>query len=425
MGDAFYYVVFAFMVEKVTGSIAMVGYVGATETLPFLLFSPYSGVLADRMDRKKIMLVSDLLSGSLLVAFSLMILVLGQPPVWAIFVVAGLLSTVRAFFMPAKNAAIPALVPADDLMRANSLSMTTQQTMPVIALSLSAGVLAALYQLSPTWFFASSIGINSLSFFGSAFFVAKLPKILPDRKADMEHAFQDLKHGIGYIKRRHELKILLLLQGLVNMMIAPFFVVYVAANKQWFDGKPQTLTFFELSFFVGMVFGSIAVGRMKVTRVGASYIAAIGLCGLTIALMAVSRTYVGFTAWNFAAGLAIPFAWLPVNTWLQSSVEDAFRGRVNSVYSMVTMGVMPLGQSLAGVLVKQAGLANAFLIMGVGMVGAAVVGLADRRFRVVRMTGTEATLDPGAPSDINIAIPNAVCKDELVDTETAATHRAP
>src|ERR1700678_2005521 len=85
LGDAFYYVSFMFMVQKVTGSIAMVGYVGACETVPYLLFSLYGGVVADRLDRKRIMLWSDLLSGLALCLLAALVLVLGKPPLWSLF----------------------------------------------------------------------------------------------------------------------------------------------------------------------------------------------------------------------------------------------------------------------------------------------------------------------------------------------------
>src|ERR1700722_2167935 len=82
-GDSFYYVAFMFMVQKVTGSIAMVGYVGACETVPYLLFSLYGGVIADRIDRRRIMLASDLLSGLSLCSLAALVWILGKPPVWS------------------------------------------------------------------------------------------------------------------------------------------------------------------------------------------------------------------------------------------------------------------------------------------------------------------------------------------------------
>jgi MFS transporter, DHA3 family, macrolide efflux protein len=182
-GDAFSYVVTSFMVKRLTGSDADVGLAGAAEFLPFVLIGPYAGVLADRIDRRKIMIVSDVSSGFLLLAFTVFILVTKKPPVEVICLNALLLCSSRAFFMPAKNASIPRLVPEDLVGKANSLAFATSQFMPMLGLVLSAAVLGIVYHTSPAWFYAVSTGINALSFFGSAFFIRRLPSILPDHEA--------------------------------------------------------------------------------------------------------------------------------------------------------------------------------------------------------------------------------------------------
>src|SRR5512141_456562 len=83
LGDSIYYVAFMFMAQSVTGSFAMVGYVGAMEMLPYMLFGPYAGVLADRMDRRKVMLYSDLASAAFLLGFAVLVSAFGgSPPTW-------------------------------------------------------------------------------------------------------------------------------------------------------------------------------------------------------------------------------------------------------------------------------------------------------------------------------------------------------
>ena len=97
IGDSLYYVAFMFMVKKVTGSSAMVGYTGALELAPYLLIGPYAGVLADRLDRRAIMLASDLLSALVLLGFSSVLIAGIAPPAWSILVLAFMLSAVRCF----------------------------------------------------------------------------------------------------------------------------------------------------------------------------------------------------------------------------------------------------------------------------------------------------------------------------------------
>jgi MFS transporter, DHA3 family, macrolide efflux protein len=395
IGDAFYYVTFMFMVHKLTGSNAMVGYVGAVEVLPYLLFSPYAGVLADRIDRRKIMLWSDLLSGFVLIMLLVVTLGFGKPPIPVIFVTAFLLSTVRSFFLPTKNATIPAIVPAKHLLAAMSLSMATQNFMQLAGLAVSAGVLAALYQMSPFWFFVCAIGINCLSFFGSAVFIAKLPPVIPEREPGEaeRHPLKDFADGISYISKRPVLVTLMVVSMFFSLMVAPFFVIYVAANEAWFGGKPATLAWLEFAFFLGMIGGSISVAKAKVKKPGISFVLGLATVGVGVASLAYSRSFVGFFWWNIVCGLAVPFADIPVKTYLQLTVPDELRGRVNSSLMMLSTGMMPLGMGLAGTMLEIVGLVNGFLIMGIGMGIVAILGLASKSFRTSIMPDED-----GAPA---------------------------
>lgn len=392
LGDAFYYVVFMFMVQKVTGSSAMVGLVGALETAPFLVFGLYAGVLADRLDRRRIMLFSDLASGLFLATFGFSIWLGGKPSLAALLIVPFLLSSVRCFFMPAKSAAIPSLVPENQVLAANSMSSTAQNLMPLISLALSATVLSLLYALSPEWFYLSAVGLNALSFFGSASFILCLPAIRPDRSGSHSaHPLTDFKEGFRYLVGRHELKVLTVLLTVFRLSVAPFFVVYLAANEKWFGGRPQTIVWMEFWFFVGMVVGSVAMGRQRPRRPFLWFSTGLAICGTMVALMAVSPSVWLFILWNLIAGVSLPPADIPVATYLQLSVPDGFRGRVSSVRETISTSVMPVGLCLGGILVAKAGLVATFLVIGCGMVGACLFGFLDPAFRETRMPSPEAT----------------------------------
>lgn len=386
LGDAFYYVTFMFMAKKMTGSDAMVGAVGAMETLPYLLFGPFSGVLADRADRRSIMLWSDLASAAVLAVFALTVALGGACPAWALIAIAFALSTVRCFFLPAKSAAIPALVPPEMMLRANALSATTQNLMPLIGLSLSAGVLSLLFAISQRGFYAGSIGLNALSFFVSAWFIARLPRIVPDR-SDVRntHPVRDFRDGVRYVVRRHDLAVLTALLTVFRLSVAPFFVAYVACNDRWFGGKPQTLTWMEASFFLGMVIASPIVGKLRVERPGLMFSNGLAFAGFTVLAFGIWPYFWSFMFWNFLAGLAIPLADIPIATYVQTSVPDMYRGRVQSVINTLATGVMPVGLAVGGALIGRVGPANAFMGMGAGMMMACLIGLLDPRFRSIRM----------------------------------------
>lgn len=385
LGDAFYFVIFMFMVGKITGNPAMVGFVGAVDTLPYLLFSVYAGTLADRIDRRKIMLWGDLLCGMSLFLFAAVIWFDATPQVWTIFAISFFLSTVRVFFFPAKNAAIPALVPTKKLLTANALSMATQNVMPMISLSLSASVLALLYDRSPTLFFLSSVLLNAFSFLGSALFVFLLPPVKPGREEEPKHPLQEMRDGLRYILNRRVLVVLMVLSFFMNLLISPFFVVYIAVNNAWFGGKPGTLAWLEFAFFFGMVACSFFLGKARIQRPGVSLSLGLAAVGFCIVGMAYTPWFWPFFLLNFLCGIAVPFADIPMGTYIQASTPDAFRGRVNSVLTMVRVGVMPIGYSLGGLLVDRIGVTSVFWIMGFGMAASALGGLLDSKFRSARM----------------------------------------
>ncbi|MFZ4507361.1 MAG: MFS transporter [Fimbriimonas sp.] len=380
IGDAFYYVVFMFMVGKLTGSAAMVGFVGAVETIPFLLLSPYAGIIADRIDRRKILLATAIASGGLLTVFAILVLTVQPLPIWTLFVTAGLTSVVTTFLLPAKNAAVPALVPQDKLLTANALNSVSTNLTPVFAHTLTATVLTILYGLSPTIFFASIVGINAVSFFISAAFFFRMPSIIPDR-TEMPHAGEDLKQGFLYLRSRGDLKALLWLTGALHLFLSPFFVVYIQTNNTWFTGHPRDLALVEGSFFLAMTLCSLLVGRLHINRPGLSYGFSILVVGATIACMGFSRTVPLYIGWNLLCGFALPFAQIPMQTYLQISVPDGLRGRVNSVLGMVYMGVMPIGLGLGGLMIDHIGLVTSYLVMGGGMASAGLLAFILPEFR--------------------------------------------
>jgi DHA3 family macrolide efflux protein-like MFS transporter len=173
----------------------------------------------------------------------------------------------------------------------------------------------------------------------------------------------------------------------MQISVSPFFVAYIAANQRWLGNRPDILAWIECSFFIGMALASYWVGRWNVRAVGKSFIAGIAAVGATVVAMGYSASVPLFIGWNLVAGLALPFAQIPLASYLQVSVPDAFRGRVNSLLGMINIGIMPIGMGLGGWLIERVGLTESFVLMGVGMFLAAVLGLAFPSFRDARISG--------------------------------------
>lgn len=369
-GDALYFFVFLYMVDRLTKDPTQVGLVMAIQAIPMLLLSPYAGTLADRMDRRKIMIASDVASLAVMALLGVVILLNPNPPIRVIFVAAFLLSLVNVFFLPAKSASIPRLVPPERLLEANSLSQATQTLMPLIGLSLSAGVLAGLDKIFPNFFFLSAIAINGITFAVSAAFLTKLPSIIPDRgELGVLHDshWQMTLEGLRYAKEDLLIRTVTILGFLLNFFIGPFMLVYVAVNREWFGGEFWTLAVVECSFAGVMLVTSLFLGTRHVRY--PTRLAIIGLIqiGVFLFLMGVSRNYALFVLWNLLCGIGVPLQ-IPLNTYLQKITPDAMRGRVMSLLAMVSSVAIPLSAAAGGLVLHEVGAGIMFYIMGLGFI---------------------------------------------------------
>lgn len=399
LGDALYFLIFLFMVKRLSPpdvSDAYVGYTAALQAIPFLLAGPIAGSVADRMDRRMVMLLADYLSAGLLTLFFCILVVNPAPPVWTLMLAGFMLSMVNVFFLPAKSGALPRLVPADKLMTANALSMATQSFMPMIGLALSGVALGAVYSFAKDWFFPIAVILNAATFLFSALMIAKLPQIMPERdEQEAGHSvWKDSLQGFSFVWKDHLLKVVLLLATAIQFFIAPFMVVYIAANDAWFGGDFKNLAAFEFSFVAAMVVFSLVVGKLNITKPGLAYCYSLAAVGVFVALLAVSRNFWMFMFWNLLCGVALPFAQLPLNTYVQLTVPDSHRGRINSAFGMAVQGVFPLGAALAGLAIKWVGIQGLFVVMGMGIIAVCLIGFFDKAFRSAAMPTGEGISEP-------------------------------
>jgi len=387
LGDALYFLVFMFMVDRMTKNPAAVGGVMIIQALPFLLISPFAGVLADRMDRRNIMLFCDISSGVALLAAGAFVLSGGALGLPIIYLLAAGLSVINSFFLPAKSAAIPRLVPPEDLAEANGLSNATAGMMPMIGLALSSIVLGAIEQAQPQLFFSLALIVNALSFLGSAIFVRRVPPIPVDREGVPPHVIKDLVEGGRYVWHQPFIRTVYLMQIGISFFVAPFFMVYLQTNREWFGGRFQTLAIIELSFLVLMVVFNLLIPRFKVTRPGVSLMVAIFLLGSFILVMGNTRVFGWYVLWNALCGVVLPFGEIPTSTHIQQLSSDELRGRVNAVNGIVRQGIYPISILIFTALAPRVGLVGMYWLMGGGMALSAFAGFTSREFV---MTKTEA-----------------------------------
>ncbi len=408
VGDAFYFIGPLFVIKRLFNDDAMVGYVGALEALPYLLFGTVAGVLADRIDRKKIMVWSDLLSSGVLVAFLLYLLVIpSDPPKWAFYVFGPLLATLRVFFFPAKNAVIPRLVPQDRLMGANAFSAATDQFAWLIGNMLTAALGSVADKYSPGAFLKVMVIANGISFLASVYFLVKLPAVIPERDHNNEsHMFEDVIQGIKYAKTDQVIGLSLLASVGLALFMSPFFVVYLSINKEWFGNKAAPLAMIESCFIIGMLAMSFIVPRLKFHRPGLAYSFGLAVAGIMVALMGVSPIITLYSFWNLLCGFAIGAVDVPMRTYQQLKVPDEYRGRIMSLGMLIWMSMQPFGMAVAGGILQILGPVKMHILMGVGFAMTGLAPLLNKAFR-------DATLPDMTPEQIEQTLE----KSELEETQ--------
>jgi MFS family permease len=373
-----------FVIKRIFDDNAMIGYVGALEAVPYLLFGTVAGAIADRIDRKAIMLWAEILCTAIMFAYLLFLVTLhGTPPKWIFYVVGFTMSTVRVFFFPAKNASIPRLVPTDKLFAANALSAGTDQFGWLIGnvLMVSLGLVADKVGLMP--FLKILVLTNGISFLISVFCIATLPKIeiLREEHHEDQHLFTDVKEGIAYAKRDRVIGLSLLTTFGLGLFMSPFFVVYLATNEQWFGNKAAPLAFIETCFIIGMLSMSFIIPRLKIKKAGIAYSLGLTIAGISILLMGGSRFFGLYCLWNLICGFAIGGVDVPMRTYQQLKVPDEYRGRIMSLGQLIWMSVQPLGMALGGQLLILLGIVKMHVFMGAGFAITGAAPMLDREFR--------------------------------------------
>lgn len=387
LGDSIYFLVFMFMAKQASGTNFEVGLVMTASAVPFLVLSPVAGVAADRFDRRAIMAVADFASAVLTLALAVIAWFDPVPSTWVIGTFAFLLSCVNAFFMPARMAAMPRLLPETHLAQGNAAFMVTQQVMWMLGTAFAATVLAFIEsQFAGKFFFVAAL-FNALTFLFSSFWVLRLPKIipLPSEHHEPKNGWGELKEGIRTVFANPVLKVALPANLVAQAFISGFFIAYLEANKLWFGGDFRQFAWIEMSFAIPMALMGFVVGRMTIRRPGLAYSLATGIVGVTVLMMAFGRELWAFMAWNALAGVVIPFAWLPLQTYIQAAFADAVRGRVSSAWVSSAMSVQPVGMLCVGPMIDGFGLAESIVVMGGGMALAGFAGLAFKGCREARM----------------------------------------
>ena len=311
--------------------------------IPIFLFSLIGGVVADRTERRKILLVSQYIQ--MASAATLTILVaLGLTHVWPILCLSFVSGLAQAFGGPAYQALIPTLVDRDDMPNAIALN-SIQFNLAVTVGPALAGI--TLARLGEKWCF----GLNALSFLAPVISLSMISaRYLPEKSG--ESMFKSLKQGIHFIWHQGAMVALIVLAFSMTFLSMPMRTYIPVFVKDIFHRGPETYGNLLSLMGVGSICGSLGVaGLGNISKKGRFALSMLILLGAGIAGFSLSKALPVSYAMLLLVGASMMAVFATVTSLVQLNVTNEMRGRVMSVYNFAFRGGMPIGNLVSGWLV--------------------------------------------------------------------------
>jgi MFS family permease len=358
----------SWLVYRLTGSALLLGVVGFANRIPVFVFSTVGGAVADRYNRHRIVVATQIASmclASVLAFLTLTHLV----QVWHLMAIAALLGIVNAFDIPGRQAFVVELVAREDLQNAIALNSSMFNGARIVGPAV-AGILVAA--VGEGWcFFANAVSYIAVI---ASLLMMKVPRAAPS--APPPSMWAHVSEGFRFVLRSRPILALLVLLGLVSLMGTPYAVLMPIIADQTFHAGSRGLGLLMGATGVGAFIGAISLARrVGLKGYGRSIgLAAIGFGTSLIAFSTVRNFWLG-VALLLPAGFAMMTQMAASNTLIQSMIPNSLRGRVMAVYSMMFMGMAPIGALLAGALAGWLGATTTVAIGGAFCLLAGVVFL--------------------------------------------------
>jgi len=357
-----------FLVFDLTRSPAYLGLVGFATGVPTWLFMLYAGVIADRVPRRKLLLVTQVVMMALAFAVAGLTFLHWIKP-WHVLVLAFLLGTANAFEAPARQSFILEMVSVEDMTNAIALNSAMFNTAMAIG-PMAGGLVYAFF--GPAWCFA----VNGLSFVAviAALKRMKLEPFVP--RPSRTSALADLKEGLTYVATHPLIRTVIGLIGTVSLFGISFVTLMPAWAVNVLGGDAKTNGFLQSARGLGALAAALTIASLGRFRFRGKLLT-LGTFALPVAaaLFALSRWTPLSLVLLFGAGASTILIFNLSNALVQTHAPNALRGRIMSVYTLIFFGLMPLGALGVGVTAEKIGQAPAVFI-GAGVTLGAATALA-------------------------------------------------
>lgn len=326
--------------------------------LPFLFAGPVAGVVADRVDRKRLILANQIVMAVLAAGFAVLVTT-GRVEVWHLFLFSLLGGIVWSFDQPVRQTIAPTIVPKKDLLNAIALSSAAFNVTRIIGPGLG-GLLIAAFGPGANFF------IQAAAYLGVFLMVLPIRLPLVDTASRRRFSFfSNLKEGVRYVGGQRPILMVIVMALLPSLFLMPFTMALmpVVAKETLGVGAGGLGLLMSLSG-VGALVGTMALASLgNFQHKGMLLVMAITMAGVGTLLFAMSTSMSAALSSLVFLGAFQMIYFATSNTILQTITPDQFRGRVMSLY-MLDMGLSPVGSVLAGVLAQSYGTGVAITVAG-------------------------------------------------------------
>ncbi len=316
-----------------------IGLIGAARAIPVLLLSPIAGVVADRYPRRNVLFVTNTVTAVL--SFAVFLLVLsGHAPLWALMITSGLQAGTQSFDAPARQSWVPLMVPREYVGGAIGLNSVAFNAPSVVGPPL-AGIVIATIGVAPCFL------VNAIATFGVLVALAFM-KPAPPSSTRRGNVVGAILEGLAFLTGHPVLRWVVLLLVITSVTIRPYNFLLPAYALHVVHTDAEGLGVLMAASGIGAIAGAFFTAATGSAQRGLIWIASGALAGLGVLLLGLTEHFAIAAAILPIIGAATLSFIGSSNILLQTLSPDEMRGRVLSVYSMILLGLVPLGSLVVG-----------------------------------------------------------------------------
>lgn len=348
----------SWLVYRLTGSALLLGLVSFASQIPILLLGPFAGVWVDRLDRRRVLIITQILS--MLESFALAVLALAKVITVPEIIVLNLFQgAINAFDMPARQSFVVEMVDnSDDLGNAIALNSSLVNAARLIGPSV-AGILIAL--VGEGYCFL----IDGFSYMAVIASLIAMVVLVQPRKHHAGNVLSELREGWDYVIGFQPISSILLLLALISLVGMPYTTLMPIFASKILRGGPHTLGFLMAAVGVGALAGAVRLAARPSVR-GLGRVIPMTAAGFGASLIAFSASHLQWLSLLLLVitGYCFMQQMASSNTIVQTIVDEGKRGRVMSFYAMAFQGIAPFGSLIAGAVANRIGAPHTLMIGG-------------------------------------------------------------